>query len=66
MAMLSMCDHLILSTGSFSFWSAFLDNRSNSKPNRTVIVDQLQATPNSKLNKQVYLPDMLLPEWHVI
>ncbi|XP_064609232.1 galactoside 2-alpha-L-fucosyltransferase SEC1-like [Liolophura sinensis] len=56
MAILSLCDHSIITVGSFGWWSAWLANGNTVYPKH-------QYHPGSRLERQFNLTDYFPPEW---
>lgn len=56
MAILSLCDHSIITVGSFGWWSAWLANGYTVYP-------KLQYRKGSRLEKQFNLTDYFPPQW---
>ncbi|KAH3880209.1 hypothetical protein DPMN_004119 [Dreissena polymorpha] len=59
MAVLSSCDHTIVSTGSFGWWAAWLAGG-------TTIISKHQAVNGSQLDKQFVLSEYFLPNWKIL
>ena len=58
MALLSLCDHMIMTVGTYSWWAAFLG-----KPGRDIVYFPQPYMPNSTLGKDFNPEDHFLPEW---
>ena len=58
MALLSLCDHMIMTVGTYSWWAAFLG-----KPGRELVYFPQPYMPNSTLGKGFSPEDHFLPEW---
>ena len=58
MALLSSCDHMIMTVGTYSWWAAFLG-----KPGRDIVYFPQPYMPNSTLGKDFRAEDHFLPEW---
>lgn len=56
MCLLSLCNHTIITTGSFGWWSAFLSNG-------TVVYMKNQCRSGSHLCSQFTMSDYVLPHW---
>lgn len=65
LATLAFCNASIISTGTFSWWSAYL-KESNKVKNKSTIGYKEWPRPNSELAFMVNLKDYLLPEWKMI
>ncbi|KAH3836831.1 galactoside 2-alpha-L-fucosyltransferase SEC1-like [Dreissena polymorpha] len=59
MAVLSLCDHTIVTTGSYGWWAAWLAG------GKTIISKQ-QARNGSYLSTQFAYPDYFYPDWIII
>ena len=58
MALLSSCDHMIMTVGTYSWWAAFLGD-----PGRDVVYFPQPYVPNSTLGKAFSAKDHFLPGW---
>lgn len=59
LCILTKCDHMIMSSGTFGWWGGFLNNG-------TVIYMKDQCKPKSDLCSQFELNDYINPDWHWI
>lgn len=59
MALITLCNHTIISTGTFSWWSSYLANGN-------VIFYGGWPAKNSTLEKFVNKTDFFLPSWKMI